>query len=116
TTLPGGPTVAVNIPTGAAGGAFDYNSARAYSPNPLTINAGNSVHGFNKPTNLHTATSDDSGNSTAVIQPVPPANAFSTELMFPGGNSTIIGPFITAVNQTKLYHCSLHPTTMAGTL
>jgi uncharacterized delta-60 repeat protein len=93
-------THTVSIPTGAASCSFDPNSACAYTPNPLTIQSGDSVHWNNEPTNLHTATSDDSGNSTAVIQPVAPANAFSTELMFPGAASTVIGPFNTAVDQT----------------
>ena len=34
----------------------------------------------------------------------------------PGGTSSaVIGPFVTTVTQTKLYHCSLHPS-MKGTL
>jgi len=109
-------TAEVTVQTGAAGCTFSYITNCAYNPNPLTINSGDSVHWTNEPGNLHTATSDGSGNSTVVIQPAAPGNEFSTELMFPGASSTVIGPFNTAVNQTKLYHCSLHPTTMGGTL
>src|SRR6185503_18346929 len=85
-------TANVTIPAGAATCMFDYASTCAYAPNPLTIQTGDSVQWHNAPDTLHTATSDDSGNSTVVVQPVAPANAFSTELMFPAANSTVIGP------------------------
>src|SRR5262249_43221164 len=95
----------------------NYNGICAYSPNPLTIQSGDSVVWMNADSTPHTATSDDLGNSTSLTQPAVPANSFSTPSLAAGASSTI-GPFINTTGsvQTKLYHCSLHPDTMKGTL
>ena len=63
----------------------------------------------------HTATSDDHTDNLTLTQPVAPGNSFSTPFIAGGTSSASIGPFVTAVTQTKLYHCSLHPN-MKGTL
>ena len=96
--------------------AFNNTGTCAYTPNPLTINSGDSVVWHNNGAVPHTATSDALGNSVALTPPVAPANDWSTELLLGGEFSSTIGPFNTAVNQTKPYHCSLHASTMGGTL
>ena len=67
---------------------------------------------------LHTATSDDHADNFMLDQPVAPQNSFSTGIISEGSPSAPIGPFIntTGINQTKLYHCSVHPAFMKGTL
>jgi plastocyanin len=109
--------VDVSINPGAEACAFNNTGTCAYTPNPVTINSGDSVRWMNPPGAApHTATSDALGNALVLTPPVGPANDFSTEVLLAGEFSSNIGFFITAVNQTKTYHCSLHPTTMGGTL
>src|SRR5207248_414579 len=75
-------------------GNFDANS---YSPNPVTVNVGQTVTWLNAGPSSHTSTSDASLWDSGVLNP---GDSFSFQFNTPG---------------TYAYHCSIHHS-MTGTV
>ena len=90
--ISGAPSSAVTIPSGAA-----TLANRAFSPDELDVEAGDTVTWTNTDSVAHTSTSDHPGWDSGTVAP---GGRFSFEFRSPG---------------TYQYHCAIHPG-MVGTV
>jgi plastocyanin len=89
---PGGPSSAITIPSGAS-----TLANRAFSPDQLDVEVGDTVTWTNTDSVAHTSTSDRSGWDSGIVAP---GGRFSFAFQTPG---------------TYQYHCAIHPG-MVGTV
>ena len=92
-STPSGPATTVSIPQGAS-----TLTTTAYSPNPVNVAVGPTVHWMNNDSTAHTSTADGGAWSSGTVN---------------GGGGTFDHTFQSA--GTFTYHCTIHPN-MVGTV